>query len=193
MVNFRSAVVSIAFVCCLGLAASASAQVLTEDFEGSYPPTAWTLFQTGDPTDPGFVQTDLRANNGTYSAYHNDDNLDAPAVAWLITPPIAFPASPDFHLHFWQNENFASYYDYHGIWVSTGSCDPNDGAFVELVELGPGTEDTWEQINLSLASYGGQTTCIAFRYEGDFADEWYIDDVEINDIVPVELQTLTID
>jgi len=191
--NTRTAIGALALTCCLGLAGSASAQLLTEDFEGSFPPTGWTLYQTGDPTDPGWVQTDLQANSGTYSAYHNDDDLAAAAISWIVTPQIALPATPDSHLHFWQYENWYSYYDYHGIWVSTGSCDPNDGAFSELVDLGVGVEDTWVQVDQSLATFAGQTLCIAFRYEGDFADEWYIDDVEINDVVPVELQAFTIE
>ncbi|MCP4360705.1 MAG: S8 family serine peptidase [Chloroflexi bacterium] len=148
---------------------------VTEGFESAYPPAGWVLTQTGDVGDPGWVQTTLRANSGTYSAYHNDDSLIMmPAIAWLISPQIDVPAGGgDFT--FWQNENLDTWIDYHGIWVSTASNNPAD--FVELVNLPAGTEDTWEQLAISMNAYAGQSIYMAFRYEGNYADEWYIDDV----------------
>ncbi|HEC36404.1 MAG TPA: PKD domain-containing protein, partial [Anaerolineae bacterium] len=68
----------------------------------------------------------------------------------------------------------------HSIWVSTGRGDPKYGDFVPLVEdLGPGTNETWEEVRLALADYADQPIYLAFRYEGDFDDEWYVDDVEV--------------
>ena len=148
-----------------------------EDFEGSFPPTGWALYETGDAGDPGWLQTSSRAHSGTYSAWHNDDNLTTDAIAWLVTPQFTVPTSGT--LSFWQNQNYSFSYNYHGIWISTGSGDPNDGDFVELTELGVGTEDTWEEKSIDLNAYVGQDVYVAFHYEGDYDDEWYVDDVQL--------------
>jgi len=149
-----------------------------EDFEGSlYPPTGWMTTTTGATDDPGWITTTLRAHSGNYSVYHNDDNTTGSAISWLVMPTVTLPAGAS--LVFWQNQHWDTYYAYHGIWVSTGDCDPANGAFAELTELGAGTENTWEEMRVDLSAYGGQDACIAFRYEGDYADEWYIDDVSV--------------
>ncbi len=162
----------------------------TEDFEGSFPPAGWVLTETGDVADPGWVQTSLRANSGTYSAYHNDDNLSSAAIGWMIMPQITVPGAGS-DLVFWQNQNFETWIEYHGIWVSTATNDPSD--FVELIELGAGTEDTWEEVTIDLDAYAGQTIYLAFRYEGDWADEWYIDDVTyVNDVTAPDMHEITL-
>ena len=112
----------------------------------------------------------------------------------MIMPQVTIPAG-GADLTFWQYQNFDSYYIYHGIWVSTASDDPAD--FTELVELGVGTEDTWEEVTLDLSAYAGQSIYIAFRYEGDWADEWYVDDAsvsyEMQAVVPVYTFNTTTD
>lgn len=148
--------------------------VWEEGFEGAFPPAGWT---TSLVTGTNWVQTSLQAHSGSYSAYHNDDI--GFSDAWLITPQIT-PAATT-RLDFWQYENFASWYIYHGIWVSTGSPDPADGDFVEVVETGPGAEDAWELYSFDLSAYAGTPIYVGFKYEGDFADEWYIDDVRLVD------------
>lgn len=153
-----------------------------EGFEGTFPPTGWMTATTGATDDPGWVATAARVHSGSYAAYHNDDSTTGDAISWLVMPSVTLPSAST--LVFWQNQNYDGYYIYHGVWVSTGDCDPANGAFVELTELGVGTEDTWEEKRVDLSAYGGQTVCLAFRYEGDFADEWYIDDVSINTAEP---------
>ena len=56
---------------------------ISEDFEVD-PPAGWTFMQT-ELDDPGFVQTSARANSGTYSFYHNDDNLATSSTSWMIS------------------------------------------------------------------------------------------------------------
>ncbi len=159
--------------------------LLEEGFDGTFPPAGWVLTQTGTVIDDaGWVRTTLRVNSGSYAAYHNDDNSDAGTASWMIMPQVAIPAG-GAELAFWQNENWGSYAIYHGIWVSTASADPAD--FVEVIDLGAGTEDTWEEVTLDLSAYAGQSIYIAFHYEGDYADEWYVDDVSVS----YEMQAVT--
>ena len=154
-----------------------SATVFQEGFEGAtFPPSGWQVYAL---SGVNWEQTNARVYEGSYSAYHDDTTGDQDA--WLVMPQ--FTPTANTILTFWQNENYASWYTYHGIWVSTGSGDPNDGDFVELVELGAGTEDTWEQVSVDLSTYAGQPIYVAFRYQGNWSDEWYIDDVRLLDTV----------
>jgi Lamin Tail Domain/Secretion system C-terminal sorting domain len=161
------------------VAAFVNAQV-TEDFETT-PLTGWTFYQT-DVSDPGFVQTSLRANNGTYSFFHDDNNLTAVSTSWMVSPVFSCQASS--MLKFWYNQNYTGFsYDYSGVWISTASNDPitNPGDFVELMELNasaPGgfSEDTWTEFTQSLTAYAASNIYIAFKYTGDYAHELWIDD-----------------
>jgi uncharacterized repeat protein (TIGR01451 family) len=152
-----------------------------ESFEGLYPPTGWYTYTTGDPLDPGWLQTGMTSNSGNYSVAHFDDQLDA--ESWLVTPQ--FTPTAQTQLAFWQFTYYDSYYFYHGVWVSDGSGDPSDGDFVELVELDGGTLD-WEQVSQDLGSYAGTPIYVAFRYDGNYADWWFVDDVAIRDAVDSE-------
>jgi hypothetical protein len=172
-----------------------------ESFETAVPPTGWNVSMTGDAADPGFLQTDGSSpffgpsgHTGTYSAAHNDDNLTASAESWLVTPQLAVPAGTTY-VHFFEAAHYPTYYEYHGLWISTGDGDPANGAFVELQEIDSSgyTADEWHSHDIDLSSYTGQSIYLAFRYTGDYADEWYVDDVEVNDSVPVELQSFSIE
>lgn len=172
-----------------------------ESFEVAVPPAGWNTYMTGDASDPGFVQTDGSppffgpgSHTGTYSAAHNDDNLTTAAESWLVTPQLAVPAGTTY-VHFFEAVHYTTYYEYHGLWISTGDGDPGNGAFVELQEFDSSsyTADAWYGHDIDLSSYAGQSIYIAFRYTGDYMDEWYIDDVTVNDSVPVELQSFSIE
>lgn len=70
-------------------------------------------------------------------------------------------------------------YGYSGVWISTGSCDPADGDFVELLETSDIPADAWrdDPVVIDLSAYDGQSACLAFRYGGESAHTWWIDDV----------------
>ncbi|WP_335975446.1 T9SS-dependent choice-of-anchor J family protein [Gaetbulibacter jejuensis] len=150
---------------------------ISEDFEVD-PPSGWTFMQTeGD--DPGFVQTSSRANSGTYSFYHNDDNIATESTSWMISP--SYTVSTGDVLEFYYNHNYTSigYGVEEGIWISTTSADPinNPGDFTLLYDLlANASEDVWTLYSQSLDAYAGQTVYFAFKYVGDWEDELYIDD-----------------
>ena len=143
--------------------------MLCEGFEGDFSPCLWVAYELGDPA--GWQQDDYQVFSGNYSAFHNDDNVTTGCDDYLVTPPIAIPSPYGAQLEFMQYQNYSSYYEYHGLHVSTGSGNPNDGDFVELMELGAGAEDTWEAVDpIDLSAYAGQTIYVAFVYQGDYAD-----------------------
>ncbi len=151
---------------------------LTEDFEVD-PPAGWTFMST-EVDDPGFIQTTSRVHSGTYSFYHNDDNVAVASTSYMISP--AYTVVTGDELNFWYNQNFTvSYYDYSGVWISTASNDPiaNPGDFMQLEEFGQTSEDVWTKKTYDLSAYVGQTVYVAFKYTGDWATELYIDDFSI--------------
>ncbi|MEJ5308968.1 MAG: carboxypeptidase regulatory-like domain-containing protein [Anaerolineae bacterium] len=160
--------------------------LLNEGFEGTFPPAGWTLFES-QADDPGWLQS-ATAHSGSGSAWHNDDNLAASSDAWLISPQVSVPASGAM-LSFWERDFYSlgSYYVYHGVLVTTdANPDPGTATYTELYSGDVGT--TWAENTLDLSAYAGQNIYIAFRYSGDYADEWYVDDV----LVTGESASLTV-
>ncbi|MBN1956377.1 MAG: alpha/beta fold hydrolase [Anaerolineae bacterium] len=156
------------------------AATAVESFEGSFPPAGWTIYKPGGGSDNhGFQQTSSRAHSGSYSAYHDDDDpwFWDPIETWFVMPQHAVQAGDA--LVFWQNQNYGDWYSYHGVWISSGSPDPDDGDYWEMAELGPGQEDAWEEVRIGLSHYSGKNVHLAFVYEGDYSDEWYLDDVYV--------------
>jgi len=177
----------------LSVATPAMAQVsfLTEDFEtGTFPPAGWTLASTGATDSSGFQEFSLGVSgshgdtfSGFFAAWHNDDNTNGTTTDWLVLPQIAVQGGA-MTLTFWHRK-YQSNYNYHGVWVSTGSGDPADGAFVELQEVVG--DDSWAQETIDLSAYQGQTIWLAFRYVGDWSDEWYLDAVVVDATVGPDL------
>ncbi len=171
----------------LAAAAPAMAQVcsLTEGFEGAtFPPADWAVASTGASGSAGFQQGQSGTTGshgdphaGTYFAWHNDDNTSGDAIDWLVLPQIEVQGG-NMSLTFWARKYYQSYYTYHGVWVSTGSGDPADGDYVELEEVEGGSD--WAEVTIDLSPYQGQTIWLAFRYVGDWQDEWYLDDVSVD-------------
>jgi|GEM_PF-2286647 len=160
--------------CCL-LPAAAGAQY-PEHFEGSFPPSGWTLYQMGDASS-GWFQT-----TPGYESDHSAAHLweDADCENWLVTSPQDLPSGKMGPIiHFRQACFSCSTYQYHGLWISTGSGDPNDGQFVELDSLPPGPEGQWGEYWTDLSAYGGQTVYLAFVYAGRQASAWLVDEVFI--------------
>lgn len=151
---------------------------LSESFE-TFPPYGWTVVTNGAAGNNGWQQTSTQAHSGVYSAYHDDDNADC--SSWLITPPLII-TDTDTLLTFWQYQKFGSWYNYHGIWVDT-NAGTDTLNFFELQVLPAGTDYTWEQITINLSAFINDTITIAFKYQGNYADEWYIDDVSGPEVV----------
>ena len=153
--------------------------ILDEGFE-TWPPAGWGLFQLADP--PGWV-TGTTAHTGSAAAFHNDDN--ATCEDWMVTPALAI-TSDQFYVKYWEYENWGSYYDLHRVVVFDG---PDPETATELGELtaGVGTDDAWAEKTFSLAAYDGQTIYIGFYYQGVYADEWSIDDVQVGFLDPHDL------
>jgi len=168
-----------------------TALLAEEGFEGgAFPPPGWSAYETGDVNGSGWQQgtsgtpgSNGGARGGAYYAWHNNQDLASSAVDWLVTPPIAASSSytvSSLQVSFWERDHFTpALYGYHGLWVAAGADpDPLVSIYTEAQETGvAGT--SWKQTRVDLSALARQDFYLAFRYEGDFNDEWYIDDVLI--------------
>jgi hypothetical protein len=149
-----------------------------EHFEGPFPPQDWAIYQLGDASSGWF-----QGNPGyesDHSAIHIWEDYDCDN--WLVTPAVSIPdGKSDPIIHFRHMGFSCSKYVYHGVWVSTGSGDPNDGQFVQLDSIPAGPEGDWTEYWTNLSAYSGQSVYLAFVYQGRNADAWLIDEVFVGD------------
>lgn len=143
--------------------------LLYEDFE-TWPLADWSYITVG----AGWVETDIQVHSGTKSVYHNDDN--GANTDWLISPAVNLVESGD--LVFWEYQNWYTYYELHKVSVLDGP-DPATATELGVLYSEVGIEDTWVEKTFSLDLYAGQTVYFGFYYEGDNADEWYLDDITV--------------
>jgi len=150
---------------------------LAEGFEGDFPPDGWAAYQTGAPDDPGWQLKTYGAHSGQNYAMHDEDPTTGDAIAWLVTPRIVVPLNGE--LRFWQRDIYPpeAYYVYHGVWLSVAASDPQAGDYIEL--WSGDADEAWTEQRINLSAYAGQSVSLAFRYEGDYADQWFIDDVTV--------------
>lgn len=151
---------------------------MTENFEiGDFPPADWTLYDVdGLGTNWELNEWNNHTPDGLRSAFHGYGS--GQQDGWFVTPQLSFPATGQIVLAFWSSIIDALYYGKNSVMISTGSGDPASGNYVELWTPSQAVGD-WRQVVLDMAAYAGQSVYIAFRYEGDFAHAWAIDDVYI--------------
>ncbi len=160
--------------------------LLEEGFEdATFPPTGWASYDV-DGVGTQWVTSTAYANSGVVSALHSYSSA-ADQDGWLVTPPLDIEDGT--WLSFYDRGAFMTWYGYSGVWLSTGSCDPADGEFVELWEVPDTANYAWRQVSLDLSAYAGETACVAFNYGGDDAHAWYVDDVLIEVVETGDIPT----
>jgi subtilisin family serine protease len=160
--------------------------LLDEGFEGSWPPAGWNIYAMGAPNPDNWqplAGNDHAAggtipHSGTNAAFHNDDDTNGDQHDWFVTPQLNIPtgvASVTFRFYE-RNYWVPDYYQgnsFHGVLYSTNGAD-----FTQLIELDQ-ARNNWTQVNLDVSFLQGQHVWFAFLYIGDYATEWYIDDVRL--------------
>lgn len=159
---------------CLFLNVLSQAQINQNFDSGGFLPTGWSEYHSGVNA---LKDTTERSHSATKSALFDDEY--GTDTSWMVMSQLSNLAA-NSELSFWQNQNYGTYYIYHGVWISSSSSNPTSGTFIELDSLGAGSEDVWEQKTIDLSAYSGQNVYIAFVYIGSFADEWYVDDISVH-------------
>ena len=149
--------------------------VYCNDFN-SWPLAGWSLYELGDPA--GWTNSSPGADGTGSCAFHNDDNVAAGCDDWLVTPPIDLSSAGSLgalKFNFDNKIKYPAFYDYDGVMISTGNIDPASNDYVELLEVG-NTDTEWTERAIDINAYAGSNPVyFAFRYQGDFAQEWYVD------------------
>lgn len=158
--------------------------ILYEDFEGTFPPAGWHVVDGGSSTGDGWFRSNNMSRSGSYSAavlYQPSTNVKS---EWLITPALDFSLDSVILLRFYEDGEFwDGYGEHHKILVSTTS-QTDTTTFTTVLDMTPSNHNVagfdGEPVVVDLSAYAGQPTVyIAIKYEGQDADDWYIDDLEV--------------
>ena len=166
--------------------------LLEEGFEGAFPPTGWQIQQLGPQTDnwmllAGNAEAGCgdHSHGGANAIFHNDDDgvSGADVRDMLICAPVSVPANAEeLRLRFYQRNCWVEgYYTDSSAHLVMGSTDGT--TFNMLTELDIAQND-WAEINMGITGGEGQQVWFAFFYQGDYATEWYIDDVRVTVRIP---------
>jgi hypothetical protein len=149
----------------------------TEDFESeTFPPIGWSMFDSDEDGNLWALSYYNNTPGGQYSAYHGWGNQYQDG--WLVSPQISVPEEGFFYLSFWSLVGDASYYYKNSVLVSNGSGNPADEDFTEVWTI-ENVEETWVQHFINLEAFAGQDVYFAFRYEGELAHYWVVDDISL--------------
>ena len=143
--------------------------VLFEDFSTGVPPAGWTTATLGIPG--GWVDDPFNPGQ----AFH-DDYWGGMSDSWLVSPEMDLTNMSQVWLHADQNVFYDSWRLHHWIEVST------DGGRNWTKVHDETSPDGDSVIRVDLSDYAGlPSVMVAFHYEGDYASEWRIDNVVVDD------------
>ena len=149
---------------CMPIAVTAENPYI-EGFDGvDFVPECWSKEDNGTyawSRSTSYAHTGLASAN---SGYYGDIYLNMPALS--------LPANPA-QLSFWSFNTWPDDYDKNSVMIST------DGINYTEIWSPTSVSQTWVKTTISLSAYANQTVYIAFKYEGDNAHGWFVDDVTV--------------
>lgn len=142
--------------------------ILNETFDSEIPST-WTILKLGDDNNAWEWKSSEQSAYHKYQYANCDD--------YLVTPALNLPSATGIKLQFSQKNDYPNDYELHQVLV----LDSIAADTVRVIDtLYEGVASTsWENLEFSLDDYAGQTIYIAFRYVGNNADSWYVDNVNV--------------
>ncbi|WP_296385188.1 choice-of-anchor J domain-containing protein [Winogradskyella sp.] len=160
-----------------------------EGFEDlTFPPQCWSSFRgtNGEGTGQDWERS-TTANTGSGSAFVRYEGATPFAQDWLVTPALDLSALPTPELSFFARDAYGT--DYGNIYtIRVSTTDTNIASFttVQTYSESDFSNTTFGQFTVDLSAYNSDTTVyIAFVMENDNGDNWYVDDVKVEDVTPV--------
>lgn len=161
------------------LAGTASAQqYLYENHNTSVPGPGWTQVKVY-PAAAGWIMS------GDQRAWHEDEIASGLNDDMLVSPSMDLSAAGSVYVHFYSQLNWANYLANHpsslgngenDLWVSTDGGVTWTEVWTDTRQAN-GTE--WTHVDIS--SYAGNSNVqIGLRFYGDYAQEWWIDEVVVD-------------
>nr|MEE4269247.1 choice-of-anchor J domain-containing protein [Candidatus Krumholzibacteria bacterium] len=173
---------------------NADRDLFLEGFEGSFPPAGWAIIHLGNTYQ--WQSTTAASHTGARSALLHSGGVGQPQDEWLVTAPLDLSTTVAPKLEWYEEENNWNLGDHHYIAVSTTSqTDPE--AFTMIHTMTPATHTVagfgGAPVTLDLSAYAGEPTVyVAFRYVGEYADWWIVDDVRIFELLGRDIMPLAI-
>ena len=181
---------AILFLFVLGVAPlTAQSVALSEDFSGgTFPPAGWVQVQLG-PNNSGWV-------NGNGRAWH-EDFTGSTTENYLVSPALDLTTYSQVFLHFEGETNYAQYRANHPNSVGDGisnvqvTTDGGNNWTTVWTDTSQNSFDTYAP-SIDLGAYAGMTNVqVAFYFYGTFAQEWWVDNVIVDDEPVPVLTTIT--
>jgi hypothetical protein len=144
----------------------------TEDFEGTFLPVGWNkIVNTGNDITQSSSQN--HTAGGSYSCRFSSWDYGSNYNQYLFSRPITVTA-PYTLLSFWHRKS-------HAVaevleWGIGTNTNPSGYAWTPVTL----SNTAWQETEVNLASYAGQTVYIGFHYYGDYLYFVYLDDVNID-------------
>jgi len=166
---------------------SVTTAAIDESFEGSFPPSGWTLL-SDLPQAENWKQSSAKSRTGSNSAlgtpnYFYDRNI------WLVSPVIDLSSATKATLYFYEDqEGWSSINNTsaNAIAISTTN-NTSSSSFTDILTMTPANHTisgfSGEMVTVDLSAYLGQSTVyVAFHYYCHTSPSynWYIDDVRIS-------------
>ena len=136
----------------------------------------WSLnpgIAPGDDDIPGYEDA--------YTLYHDDDQQPFGVVNdWIITPVLDCTQLSSPSVSFVEYQTFAAtWYEFHAVYYSEDYDGTNKetATWIEL-QNGPAPINEPTVVEHAIPS---TTTAIAWQYQGNYADNWFIDDVVVGE------------
>ena len=142
--------------------------VLSEDFNaGQVPPSGWTEDNNGNSS--GWQPYYDQARHDDYTGW-NDNSL--------VTGGLDMTGLTGMHVVFDQNNVYPSWTDRNGVEVSSNG----GGSWSEVWYQDSGATSGYSTEDVSLGAYDGTAGVqLRWRFQGDYANEWTIDNVLVED------------
>jgi len=157
----------------------------TENFDAALTlPAGWTMYDLDGAGT--FWQVSSTYSHSSPNSFKHGYSTAVPEGqnGWLITPPVQIPTTGHYVLSWWNYNVYPAWMVYNGLKVNT-TDDPNDPNWIELWSPAS-VASAWSNAVVNITPYAGQTVYFAFNYQGYDADDWYIDDVSIYELIADE-------
>lgn len=118
---------------------------------------------------------------GEQSVWHPRGNADVGRMQdWLISPPLDLSGTPQVQVT-WQERGASIDQIDHRLLIAVGDSDPTDGGYEEVAVLPAPPEGAWGRSAVyDLSAWAGNPTVyLAWYFEGEDADDWYMDDIRV--------------
>lgn len=128
--------------------------------------------------------TDSEHYSGSKCMEHPWGQSNMPQEGWAFTRTFDLEAGQNYTFSF-MNKNYSSGANMHNsVWIATGVNEPEPSDCQMIWEQTGTYPTTWTEVDIDLTPYAGNDITLAFKYEGTYAHNWYIDDIRITETAP---------